>query len=157
MARKSAGILLYRLRNNVLEVLLVHPGGPFYKNKDLGVWSVPKGEFNDGEDSLSAAIREFKEETGVTLLGNFLELSPVKQKSGKTVFCWALQGDLNTDNIKSNTIQLEWPPKSGKMLEIPEVDKGEWLTIQQAQQKILPAQIPLLQELADRIAEPSSN
>jgi predicted NUDIX family NTP pyrophosphohydrolase len=156
MAKQSAGILLYRFKDKILEVLLVHPGGPFYKNKDLGVWSVPKGEFGNDEDSLSAAIREFKEETGTFLIGNFLELSPIRQKSGKTVYCWALQGEMDAEHIKSNTIMIEWPMKSGKMQEFPEVDKAAWLSIEEAKKKIIASQIPLLTELSAKVRDGSS-
>jgi predicted NUDIX family NTP pyrophosphohydrolase len=157
MAKQSAGILLYRLFRDTLEVLLVHPGGPFFQKKDLGVWSVPKGEFGDDEDSLSAAIREFKEETGKALIGNFTELNPIKYKSGKTVYCWALQGDMDTKNIVSNTILLEWPMKSGKMVEVPEVDKAEWFDIETAKTKIIAAQIPLLDQLEKKVKDSSSS
>jgi predicted NUDIX family NTP pyrophosphohydrolase len=147
MSKQSAGILLYRRTNLILEVLLVHPGGPFFKQKDLGVWSVPKGEFRDDEDPLTAAIREFKEETGVALIGSFVELNAIRQKGGKTVYCWALESDLKTNTIVSNKFTIEWPPKSNKMQEYPEVDKAEWFTIEEAMKKIIPAQTSLLTEL----------
>src|ERR1700733_5557461 len=109
----SAGILLYRLKHKHLEILLVHPGGPFWKNKDLGSWSIPKGEFTTGEDALQAAKREFLEEIGSTITGDYIELTPVKQKSGKIVYAWACQGDIDPKKIKSNSFEMEWPPKSG--------------------------------------------
>src|SRR5674476_604456 len=113
MQKKSAGILLYRFQNNLPEVLLVHPGGPFWAKKDLGVWSIPKGEFEADENPLDAAKREVKEETGIKVQGDFIELTPVKQKSGKVIYAWALQGNFNLEEIQSNTFEIEWPPKSG--------------------------------------------
>src|SRR6476619_5277006 len=110
--KQSAGILLYRRVNNSLEVFLIHPGGPFWKNKDEGAWSIPKGEFNDSEDPLKAAIREFEEETGNVISGNFKQLKPIKQKGGKIVYAWSIEGNLDADKIKSNTFQIEWPYKS---------------------------------------------
>ncbi len=112
--KQSAGILLYRFLNDQLQVFLVHPGGPFWKNKDLGVWTIPKGEFTVEEAPLAAAIREFHEETGKLLTGNFLELSPIKQKSGKLVYAWAIEGDIKPADLRCNSFRREWPPKSGK-------------------------------------------
>jgi predicted NUDIX family NTP pyrophosphohydrolase len=148
MKKKSAGILLYRIRNKKMEVLLVHPGGPFWKSKDEGAWTIPKGEADDNEDLLATAIREFEEETGTALKGSFIELTPVKQKSGKLVYAWAIEGDLNEKKISSNTFEIEWPPKSGKMQSFPEIDRAEWFTITQAKEKINAAQVALLDELA---------
>ena len=122
--KKSAGILLYKRIRNQLFVLLVHPGGPFWKNKDKGHWSIPKGEFNDKERAFDAAIREFEEETGTQLEGSFTELSPVKLKSGKVVYAWALEKDMDANTIVSNTFEIEWPPKSGRLQSFPEIDKG---------------------------------
>lgn len=148
MHKNSAGILLYRFNNKALEVLLVHPGGPFFTKKDSGAWSIPKGEFLDDENPLDAAKREFKEEIGVDVPGtDFIELSSIEQKNNKTVYAWAFQGDLDTSIIKSNTFELEWPPKSGKMRSFPEIDKGEWFTITSAKEKINVRQVPLLDEL----------
>lgn len=147
MAKQSAGILLYRPRVSEIEIFLVHPGGPFYKNKDLGSWTIPKGEFSDGEDALSAAQREFLEETGVDLTGDFHALQPIKQKGGKLVFCWAVKGTLDPQKIQSNSFSLEWPPRSGKFQHFPEIDKGEWFTEAEARQKILNAQLPLIDQL----------
>lgn len=147
MAKKSAGILLYRYNNLSLEVFLVHPGGPFWKNKDLGAWSIPKGEFTDEENGLDAAIREFKEETGSKLSGNFIQLSPVKQKSGKMIYAWAIKGNIHASAIKCNTFEMEWPPKSGKMQSFAEVDKGDWVSIDEAKQKINSSQAALVDEL----------
>lgn len=140
MPKKSAGILLYRRRKEQLEFFLVHPGGPFWKNKDAGAWTIPKGEFDDDEESLDAAKREFKEETGVTISGDFIELTPIKQKSGKWVYGWALECELDLDNMKSNSFEMEWPPRSGKMQSFPEIDKGAWFDEKTAMEKIIPAQ-----------------
>ena len=147
MAKKSAGILLYRRVNTAPEVLLVHPGGPFWKNKDIGAWSVPKGEFADDEQPLIAAVREFKEELGIDVSGDFIELLPQKQKSGKIVYTWALEQDTDVDDIVSNTFELEWPPRSGKMIEIPEVDRAGWFSLEEAKLKIIPGQIPIIENL----------
>jgi predicted NUDIX family NTP pyrophosphohydrolase len=147
MPRKSAGILLYRLSNDVLEVFLVHHGGPFWKGRETGAWSIPKGEYTD-EDPLKAALREFWEETGITLVGNhFIPLQGIKQKAGKLVQAWAFEGDLDAAAIKSNTYRVEWPPKSGKWQSYPEVDKGDWFDIPTAKEKINIAQVALLDEL----------
>ena len=151
MQKKSAGILIYRLVNTTPEVLLVHPGGPFWAKKDLGSWSIPKGEFDDTEDPLAAAKREVTEETGIMLKGAFIELTPVKQKAGKTVYAWANEGDNNIENIKSNTFEIEWPPKSGKRRSFPEIDRAAWFTLEEAGEKILPAQVPFLDEWRDKI------
>ncbi len=151
MPRKSAGILLYRFQKDGVEVFLVHPGGPFWVNKDLGSWSVPKGEYNDDEDALKAAQREFQEETGLSIQGNFIELGEVRQPSGKRVMVWALENDQEVENIRSNTFQLEWPPKSGKMQEFPEVDRGGWFSLPEARQKILKGQISFLDKLEEKI------
>jgi predicted NUDIX family NTP pyrophosphohydrolase len=146
--KKSAGILLYRVSNQALEVLLVHPGGPFWKNKDAGAWSIPKGEFTDDEDPLQAALRELEEETGLPVKPRTaIPLTPVKQKGGKLILAWAMKGNLNTTKINSNTFELEWPPQSGKMQTFPEVDKANWFTIPVAKEKINPAQAALLDEL----------
>jgi len=145
--KQSAGILLYRFEDDSLEVFLVHPGGPFFKNKDAGVWSIPKGEFLNDEDALSAARREFKEETGFDVDGEFTPLKAVKLKSGKVVFAWALQGDVDESQVVSNTFEMEWPPKSGKKMMIPEVDRGGWFTIEEAAVKLNPAQVALVKQL----------
>ena len=152
MAKKnSAGILLYRLRGSGIEVFLVHPGGPFWATKDAGAWSIPKGEFEAGEDPLEAAKREFKEETGFAVAGNFIELTPVKQPGGKVVYAWAVMGDCEAESIKSNTFSLEWPPRSGKRKEFPEVDRAGWFTPEVAREKILKGQLVLLEELKRKI------
>jgi predicted NUDIX family NTP pyrophosphohydrolase len=134
--KKSAGILLYKRVRNQLFVFLVHPGGPFWKNKDAGHWSIPKGECIDEENTFDAAIREFEEETGTRLEGHFMELSAVKLKSGKVVYAWALEKDLDANMIVSNTFEMEWPPKSGTLLSFPEIDKGQWFTVEEALEKI---------------------
>src|SRR5437868_879860 len=132
MPKQSAGILVYRKANNVLQVFLVHPGGPFWKNKDEGAWSVPKGEYESDEDPLEAARREFYEETGHYIDGTFIQLNPVRLKSGKIVNAWAVEGDIDHANIKSNLFEIEWPPKSGRMQSFPEVDRAGWFTIDEA-------------------------
>ena len=146
-AQNSAGILVYRFESNVLKVFLVHPGGPFWKNKDAGAWTIPKGEFTEEESPLEAAKRELKEETGHVVSGNFIELGSIRQKSGKRVFAWAIEGDLNAENITSNHFEIEWPPRSGKKASFPEVDRAAWFNLEEAEKKILPAQWPLLEVL----------
>jgi predicted NUDIX family NTP pyrophosphohydrolase len=137
-----------------LEVLLVHPGGPFWARKDLGAWSVPKGEIQDDEDPFTAAQREFKEELGFPVGGEFLRLSPVKQKSGKVVSVWAVEGDLDPARVRSNTFSMEYPPRSGRTQEFPEVDRAEWFSLDAARTKILPAQEPLIVELETLLSAP---
>jgi predicted NUDIX family NTP pyrophosphohydrolase len=151
-AKRSAGILVYRMRASAPEVLLVHPGGPLWAKRDAGAWSVPKGEYGPEEDALAAARREFAEELGTPApAGQMLDLGEVRQKSGKLVRAWALPGDLDVTSITSNTFELEWPPRSGKRIEVPEVDRAGWFTLPQAREKINPAQIALLERLADMI------
>ncbi|HEY0731622.1 MAG TPA: NUDIX domain-containing protein [Chitinophagaceae bacterium] len=150
--RKSAGILMFRRIDKELEVLLVHPGGPFWKNKDQGAWSIPKGEFTNSEDPLDAAIREFEEETGVKLQGNFIELEQIQQKGGKLVLAWAIESDLDPSSIRSNTFSMEWPPKSGKWIEVPEIDKASWFAVEEAREKINPAQQALLEDLKQKLS-----
>ncbi|MDQ2864184.1 MAG: NUDIX domain-containing protein [Bacteroidota bacterium] len=145
--KQSAGLLLYRKYKNSLEVFLVHPGGPFWKNKDAGSWSIPKGEFDENENPLQAAIREFLEETGKSVSGRFMKLNSVKQKSGKTVFAWAVEKNLDASAIISNTFEIIWPPRSGKLQKFPEVDKASWFSINEAKTKINSAQVALLTEL----------
>ena len=147
MPKTSAGILLYKRKDSELRVFLVHPGGPFFAKKDEGAWSVPKGELDEGEDPLAAARREFEEETGCRPEGKFIPLSPVTQKGGKTVLAWAVEGDCVAETITSNTFPLEWPPKSGRMQEFPEVDRAAWFTVDEAKKKINPAQAALVDEL----------
>jgi predicted NUDIX family NTP pyrophosphohydrolase len=133
------------------EVLLVHPGGPFWAKKDLGAWSVPKGEFAPGEDALEAAQREFEEEIGWPVSGQFIQLAPVKQPGGKIVHVWAVEGDCDASAIRSNTFSMEWPPRSGKMQQFPEIDRAEWFTIEAAKEKILKGQIRLLEQLVQLV------
>jgi predicted NUDIX family NTP pyrophosphohydrolase len=147
MPKQSAGILLYRMTENQPQVFLVHPGGPFFRKKDEGAWSIPKGEYVDGEEPLAAAQREFEEETGQTISGNFVKLQPVKQKSGKVVQAWAIEGDIDHNAIISNLFEIEWPPKSGKRVSFPEIDRAGWFTIDIAKQKIIPGQLGLIEEL----------
>jgi predicted NUDIX family NTP pyrophosphohydrolase len=147
MTKHSAGLLLYRIREGTLEVFLAHPGGPFWAKKDLGVWSIPKGEIDEGEEPLGAARREFEEETGFRPEGIFRELTPVRQRSGKIVHAWAVEGDCDPTALRSNTFTLEWPPRSGRMQEIPEMDRGGWFAVDLAKEKILEGQRGLLDEL----------
>ena len=148
MAKKeSAGILMYRFRNSTLEVFLVHPGGPYWVKKDLGAWSIPKGEFEEGEDRLNAAKREFHEETGFLPEGNFVTLTQIKQPGGKLVHAWAVESDCDQKTIVSNTFSMEWPPRSGKRQEFPEIDRAEWFTVAAAKEKILKGQIGFLEKL----------
>ena len=144
----SAAVLLYRRRNDEIEVLLVHPGGPFWAKKDIGAWSLPKGEIADGEPALDAARREFHEETGMAIDGDFTELKPVKQKGGKVVHAWAVQGDFDPSQLRSNAFSIEWPPKSGKVQAFPEVDRAAWFALQEARSRILAGQADLLDQLA---------
>ena len=147
MAQVSAGLLVYRKRGAELQVLLVHPGGPVWKNKDAGAWSIPKGEIAEGEELMEAARREFAEETGCTASGPFVALRPVKQKSGKVVHAWAVEAEIDVGACRSNTFEMEWPPRSGKRVEFPEVDRAEYFDLATAKQKINPAQAAFLAEL----------
>jgi predicted NUDIX family NTP pyrophosphohydrolase len=147
MSHQSAGILLYRKINNNLQIFLVHPGGPFFKNKDLGAWSIPKGEFLDDEESLIAAKREFEEETGQAIDGNFISLSPVKLKSGKKIYAWAVEGDIDHETIFSNLFEMEWPPRSGKKQSFPEIDRAGWFEVDEAKLKVNAAQAAFIDEL----------
>lgn len=149
--KKSAGILVYRFYSGELEVFLVHPGGPFWKNKDDGAWSIPKGEYADDEDPLEAAKREFEEETGIVCDGKFIMLDPIKQKGGKIVSAWALEKDIDAKSIKSNLFSMEWPPKSGKMQEFPEVDRGAWYELNEAKQKINSSQADFIDQLTTKL------
>jgi predicted NUDIX family NTP pyrophosphohydrolase len=151
MAKRSAGLLMYRRRDGVLELFLVHPGGPFWAKKDLGAWTVPKGEYAEGEDPLAAARREFTEETGFTADGDFIDLGTIKQASGKLVSVWAVEGDCDPENLRSNTCMIEWPPRTGRQMEIPEVDRGSWFSINEARQRILKSQAPVIDLLLTRL------
>lgn len=148
----SAGLLMFRRRDSELQVLLVHPGGPFFQNKDSGAWTIPKGIAEPGEDLLAAAQREFQEETGIQPAGPFLALTPIKQKSGKSVHAWACAGDFDPTILVSNTFTLEWPPKSGRLMEFPEIDRAEFFDLESVRQKIIPAQMPFLTELEQHLA-----
>lgn len=151
-ARRSAGILLYRLSAGAPEVLIVHPGGPFWTRKDAGVWSIPKGEYDDGDDPLASALREFEEETGTALPpGELIELGDVKQKGGKVVSGWAVEGDLDAEAVYSNTFTMEWPPRSGRTAEFPEIDRAGWFGIDEAREKLNPAQTEFLDRLLERL------
>jgi predicted NUDIX family NTP pyrophosphohydrolase len=149
--KRSAGILLYRLIKNEIEVFLVHPGGPYWANKDKGAWSLPKGEFEEGEDPLETAKREFAEETGSKITGEFCRLLPLKQPGGKIVHVWAVEGDLDAATVKSNLFTLEWPPHSGARQQFTEVDKGKWFKLHTAKEKLLPGQRPFLDQLQDLV------
>jgi predicted NUDIX family NTP pyrophosphohydrolase len=153
MIKQSAGILLYRKVEGDLQVFLVHPGGPFFKNKDDGVWSIPKGEFIAGEEALDAAKREFEEETGQKIDGDFIELKPVTLKSGKKVYAWAIEGDIDHETIVSNVFEMEWPPKSGKKQSFPEIDRAAWVDVDTARLKINQGQAGLVKELSDKLSE----
>jgi predicted NUDIX family NTP pyrophosphohydrolase len=155
MPRVSAGLLMYRFQEGRLQVLLAHPGGPFFKNKDDGAWTVPKGEIEPGEDLLEAAKREFEEETGVTPTGPFTALSPIKQKGGKIVHAWAFKGDCDPGAIVSNTFRMEWPPKSGRQIEFPEMDRADFFDVSAARQKIKAAQMPLVEEIEGIVKDKS--
>jgi predicted NUDIX family NTP pyrophosphohydrolase len=152
MPKLSAGLVIYRRANAAIEVFLVHPGGPFWKNKDAGAWSIPKGEYGDGEDALAAAQREFAEETGQPLpAGEFVSLGEVRQAGGKVVAAWAVPGDFDAASIVSNQFSMEWPPRSGRMQQFPEVDRAGWFALEAAREKLLSAQCAFLDRLAETL------
>ncbi|MGC1420737.1 MAG: NUDIX domain-containing protein [Terracidiphilus sp.] len=151
MEKRSAGLLMFRRRGSELEVFLVHPGGPFWAKKDAGSWMVPKGEYVDGELPLGAARREFQEETGFEAKGEFIDLGSVKQASGKLVRAWAFEGDCDPQKLISNFCTIEWPPRSGRMIEIPEVDRGAWYSLSAARSAILKSQQPFVDVLATKL------
>src|SRR4051794_17353918 len=152
MAKKSAGLLVYHYFNSVLKVLLVHPGGPFFVKKDAGVWSIPKGEYEEGEDPLTVARRELQEETGNEIKSdNFIELTPVKIKSGKVIKAWAVAAHFEKPFISSNLFPMEWPPKSGKQQQFYETDNAAYFTIEEAKEKINAGQLPFLDELVEKL------
>jgi predicted NUDIX family NTP pyrophosphohydrolase len=153
MPKDSAGLLLYRFKGGELEVFLVHPGGPFWSKKDDGSWSIPKGEYDPPESPLEAATREFREETGMNIEGDFVALEPVKQPSGKVVHAWAVEGECDPLSIKSNTFTMEWPRGSGRFEEFPEIDKAGWFSVEEAAVKILRGQTGLLEQLQKKLAE----
>jgi predicted NUDIX family NTP pyrophosphohydrolase len=150
MPNASAGVLLFRRKSHGLEVLLVHPGGPLWAKKDEGAWSIPKGEIDAGEDPLAAARREFEEELGSPVSGDFITLTPVRQSSGKMVHAWAVEGDFDPATLTGGIFSMEWPPRSGRQQQFPEVDRAEWFTLEQATRKINKGQIPLLDQLSSR-------
>ena len=154
MPKQSAGVLVFRRRRDGPEVFLVHPGGPFWAKKDLGAWSIPKGEPAPGEDLLEAAKREFTEETGQTMDGEFVRLPRCRQAGGKEIVAWAVDGEVDADAIVSNRIEIDWPPRSGKKLSIPEVDRGAWFSLTEAKRRINKGQVPLLDALAAAIEAP---
>jgi predicted NUDIX family NTP pyrophosphohydrolase len=157
MSARSAGIVLHRGRGDELEVLLVHPGGPVWARRDAGVWSIPKGEYADDEDPLTAARREFAEELGTPAPdGAALELGEIRQKSGKRVRAWALAGDLDAEQIQSNMFSMQWPPRSGRVQEFPEVDRAQWFGLDEAREKLNPAQVKLLDRLSDMLERTTS-
>lgn len=147
MAKTSAGLMLFRRRDTEVELLLVHPGGPLWARKDDGAWSIPKGEPDENEEPLSAAIRECAEELGTAVTGAFLPLAPIRQSGGKIVLAWAVEADFDPRMLTSNTFQMEWPPRSGRQQEFPEVDRADWFTPDVARRKILKGQVPLIDEL----------
>jgi predicted NUDIX family NTP pyrophosphohydrolase len=152
VAKRSAGILLYRVAGGGPEVLLVHPGGPFWARRDAGAWSIPKGEYEEGEDPRACALREFEEETSTALPpGELIELGDVKQKGGKVVSAWAAEGDLDADAVGSNTFTMEWPPRSGRTAEFPEIDRAGWFGVDAAREKLNPAQGEFLDRLLGRL------
>jgi predicted NUDIX family NTP pyrophosphohydrolase len=153
MGKKSAGLLLFRDVSGYLEVLLAHPGGPLWTKKDEGAWSIPKGEFEVGEEPLAAARREFEEETGKAPSGDFIPLEPLRQPSGKVVFVWAVRGDLDPAQLKSNVFSMEWPPKSGRQQTFPEVDRAAWMSMETAMRKILRGQAPFLLQLQKKLLQ----
>ncbi|MGB7873395.1 MAG: NUDIX domain-containing protein [Anaerolineales bacterium] len=151
MAKQSAGLLLYRMQRDCLEIFLVHPGGPYWTKKDVGAWSIPKGEF-DEEEALPAAKREFYEEIGNPApQGNYILLKPVRQKSGKIVHAWAVEGEVDAEHIRGNDFEMEWPPKSGNVQSFPEIDRAAWFSVEEAQQKINPGQVGLILELLEKV------
>jgi predicted NUDIX family NTP pyrophosphohydrolase len=152
VAKRSAGIVLYRDRTGACEVLLVHPGGPFWEKKDLGAWSIPKGEYEEGEDARGCALREFEEELGVSPpTDEPTDLGSTKQAGGKIVSGWAAEGDLDPTGVRSNTFTLEWPPRSGVIREFPEVDRAQWFTLAEARRRINPAQVVFLERLREML------
>jgi len=152
MKKASAGLLLYRRAHGALEVMLVHPGGPYWVRKDIGAWSIPKGEIEAGEEPLAAAKREFEEETGAAVDGEFVPLPSVRLRSGKVVHAWALRADFDPSGLRSNLFSMEWPPKSGEQREFPEADRAGWFAIDAARVKIHPGQAPLLESLLERLS-----
>jgi predicted NUDIX family NTP pyrophosphohydrolase len=156
MPERSAGILLYRLTGPEPEVLLVHPGGPFFAKKDDGAWSIPKGLYQPDEEPLAAAKREFAEETGTVPSGDFLSLGAFRQPSGKLVMAYAVEGDFDLDGFRSNPFEMEWPPKSGRRQSFPEADRADWFTLEQARRKVARGQVAIVETLAERLGMPKA-
>ena len=152
MGKQSAGLLVYRQKQGALQFFLVHPGGPFWTKKDLGAWTIPKGEVDAGEDGLAAARREFAEEVGTSIDGAFIALTPRLQPSRKTIHAWAIEGDVDETRLKSNEFEIEWPPRSGKRQSFPEIDRGAWFSIEEAERRIQTGQIPFLDELRKHLS-----
>jgi predicted NUDIX family NTP pyrophosphohydrolase len=152
MPKLSAGILMFRRRNQEVDFFLAHPGGPFWQKKDAGAWSIPKGEYNSGDDPLEAAKREFEEETGIKPHGTFMPLGEIKQPSGKVISAWAVEGDCSPEAIRSNTFSIEWPPKSGRKKEFPEIDRAAWFGLEEARVRILKGQVGFLERLMTRLS-----
>jgi predicted NUDIX family NTP pyrophosphohydrolase len=153
--KRSVGVLVFRRNRGRIEVFLVHPGGPYWAKKDLGAWTIPKGEYEEGEDPLAAARHEFQEETGFVSEGDLIALGEVKQSGGKRVRAWATEGDMDPSSLVSNTFSIEWPPHSGQFVQAPEVDRGEWFPLAEARKRILGAQVAFLDALASVV--PSLN
>jgi predicted NUDIX family NTP pyrophosphohydrolase len=153
VSKKSAGFLLFRFIADQLEVLLVHPGGPFWSKRDDGAWSIPKGEFNESEDPLEAAKREFEEEIGKSVTGEAIPLKPLRQPSGKMVYAWGIKGDFDPETLKSNTFSMEWPPKSAQFQEFPEIDKAQWFSLEVAKIKVLKGQVGFIEQLKEKLTE----
>lgn len=148
MPKHSAGLLMHRQVSGTLEVLLVHPGGPFWAKKDAGAWSIPKGEIEEGEDALAAARREFEEETGRSAEGSFVPLQPIRQRGGKHILAWAFEGDFDPLQLRSATFSMEWPPRSGQQRDFPEVDRAAWFAVEEARRRVNAGQVPLVDELS---------
>lgn len=153
MVKKSAGIIVYRKQTNALEVFIAHLGGPYWEKKDYRAWSFPKGEFGNDENPFDAALREFQEETGQSIQGNFIELTPHRNPSGKLVFAWAVEGHVDENNINCNFFELEWPPGSGNIQQFPEIDRGAWFDLSEAKKRVHKGLVPILEELEVKIQE----
>jgi predicted NUDIX family NTP pyrophosphohydrolase len=151
MPKKSAGIIVYRIRSGLLELFLAHSGGPFWEKKDYNAWTFPKGEFEEGEEPFDAALREFREETGQSVQGDFIELTPRRNPSGKMVYAWACEGDVDEKAVRSNLFEMEWPPGSGNVQKFPEVDRGAWFDISEAKKRVHKGLVPILEELEKKI------
>lgn len=157
LAKRSAGLLMYhRAADGTVEVLLAHPGGPYWSRRDAGAWTLPKGEFEEGEDGLACAVREFREETGCPPGGPFAPLGDIRQQSGKRVSAWSFEGDLDPALLDSNLFEMEWPPRSGQLRQFPEIDRIGWFGLAAARDKLLAAQLPFLDRLADALAGPGN-